>query len=422
MADRGFANNAGLNTGQGPVEISTSIAGTREIASTAGSQSSHPEVKLDAGSQLEIANSGRQNFRGHCSGFAFLTQMQQKYGDLLIPEAGPSTTVTIRFDLPQVFDSPLSLGKQGPIIPPPLPPKTVAVDLIECALENVCTLSWILHRPTFDTMFSRIYDLGAVKLGPEETRFLPLLYILMALGCFASTTQIEKIGQKRAMAAGIELFAAARQMTDITDCRDTTSLQTAVFIILFLQCSLQMSTSYTYVGIILKSAVHMGLHRRVVANFNPIERETRSRIFWVLRKMDIYVSAVLGLPGSIADNDIDQEMPLEVDDECILEDRILPQPYGRWARMAATNAHIRLMGILQKITTHVYPPNGGEHRIAGGNKAYLVDRSKVNEIEVALQRWLGELPKPPKESASFSERLARHAISLAASWSCTLMF
>ncbi|KAK5017215.1 Gypsy retrotransposon integrase-like protein 1, partial [Cryomyces antarcticus] len=136
MADRGFANNAGLNTGQGPVEISTSIAGTREIASTAGSQSSHPEVKLDAGSQLEIANSGRQNFRGHCSGFAFLTQMQQKYGDLLIPEAGPSTTVTIRFDLPQVFDSPLSLGKQGPIIPPPLPPKTVAVDLIECALEN----------------------------------------------------------------------------------------------------------------------------------------------------------------------------------------------------------------------------------------------------------------------------------------------
>lgn len=200
-------------------------------------------------------------------------------------------------------------------------------------------------------------------------------------------------------------------MTDITDCRDTISLQTVLFIIIFLQCSLRMSTCYIYIGIALKSAVHMGLHRRVTAKLNPIERETRSRIFWVLRKMDTYVSAVLGLPGSIADDIIDQEMPLEVNDGCILEDRILPQPYGHFAQMAATNAHIRLMGILQKITTYVYPSKGVEHRISGRSKVYLVDYSKVYEIEIALQRWLNELPESPKAFAPVSERLVRYVVS-----------
>ena len=201
-------------------------------------------------------------------------------------------------------------------------------------------------------------------------------------------------------------------MTDITNCRDTTSLQTVVLMGLFLQCSLQMSTSYTYIGIALKSAVHMGLHRRVASPLNPIERETRRRIFWVLRKMDTYVSAVLGLPSSISDDDIDQEMPLEVDDACILEDRILPQHYGHFAQMTATNAHIRLMGILQKITTYVYPPKGLEHRIRGRRKVYLVEQSKVYEIELALQRWLNELPESPEAFAHALERLTRHVVSL----------
>lgn len=66
--------------------------------------------------------------------------------------------------------------------------------------------------------------------------------------------------------------------------------------VLFLQSSAKLSTCYSYVGIALRSALRLGLHRNVVADFNPIERELRKRIFWVVRKMDVYVSTLLGLP------------------------------------------------------------------------------------------------------------------------------
>jgi hypothetical protein len=197
-------------------------------------------------------------------------------------------------------------------------------------------------------------------------------------------------------------------MTDVTDCRDTTSLQALVFIIVFLQCSSRMSTCYTYLGIALRSAIQMGLHRRITAVHTPIEQQTRSRLFWVLRKMDIYVSTLLGLPCGIADDDIDQEMPLEIDDEYLLEGTSLPQPAQRLALMAATNAHIKLTGILKKIVAYVYPVKGVEQTINGSSKVYLVEDGKISEIEVALQRWVDTLPETFHPSAPASDRLSRY--------------
>lgn len=199
-------------------------------------------------------------------------------------------------------------------------------------------------------------------------------------------------------------------MTDITECQDVTSLQAIVFIVAFLQCSSRMSACYTYLGIAMKSAIRMGLHRRVDARFTPIEQQTRRRIFWVIRKMDIYVSTMLGLPGSIADDDIDQELPLETDDSYILEDRILPQPSGQVAPIAATNAHIRLMGILKRITTFIYPIKGAEQRIAGNSRVYFVDHSRIHEIEISLRTWLDELPESLKSPVQVSARLARYVL------------
>ena len=59
--------------------------------------------------------------------------------------------------------------------------------------------------------------------------------------------------------------------------------------------------------------------------------------------MDIYVSTLLGLPCGIADDEIDQDMPLGIDDEFLLQGTSHPQPAQRLARVAATNAHFMLI-------------------------------------------------------------------------------
>jgi hypothetical protein len=186
-------------------------------------------------------------------------------------------------------------------------------------------------------------------------------------------------------------FRASRQLMDIADCRDLTSLQAVVFMIQFLQSSAKLSTCYSYIGVAQRSALRMGLHRSFNLNFNPIEAETRKRLFWVIRKMDTYVGAMLGLPHFLDDDDIDQDWPTEVDDEYITETEIRPMPPGKISVMAAANAHTKIVQVLAKICKYVYPIKGTQ---SGGKNSvtYSVSYSKIREIEQDLQQWLDNLP------------------------------
>lgn len=195
---------------------------------------------------------------------------------------------------------------------------------------------------------------------------------------------------------------------DVTDCRDIVSLQTVVFMVLFLQATANLSTCYSYIGIALRSALRMGLHRNLAGTFNPIERETRRRLFWIIRKMDTYVSALLGFPMMLSNDDIDQELPIEVDDEYITKDAILSMPEGQISLYAAPNAHTRLMTILAKVVRYIYPTKGLEQSVQGcKNASYGVSHAKIREIERDLADWLDKLPMALRPGGNGSPELLR---------------
>lgn len=165
--------------------------------------------------------------------------------------------------------------------------------------------------------------------------------------------------------------------------------------VLFLQSSANLSTCYSYIGVALRSALRMGLHRNLTGNFNPIELETRRRVFWIVRKMDTYVSALLGFPRMLSDDDIDQELPLEIDDEYITKDGILPMPAEVTSLYAASNAHTRLMRILAKCIKYIYPTKGVGQSVKQGSTTtapYIIRHEKIVEIENDLTEWLEKLP------------------------------
>ena len=193
-------------------------------------------------------------------------------------------------------------------------------------------------------------------------------------------------------------------MIDIADCRDLTSLQTLLFMILFMQSSSRLCTCYSHIGIALRSSIRLGLHRSISRNFNPIEQEIRKRIFWVVRKMDIYVAALLGLPMFLNDDDFDQEMPLEIDDEFITSEKILPMPPGQTSLMSSFNAHTRLVFILAKTTRYIYPVKGSTH---GNLQSYAVSHAKVREIERDLQAWMEQLPMALKPGGEATPKIER---------------
>ena len=182
-------------------------------------------------------------------------------------------------------------------------------------------------------------------------------------------------------------------MIDITNCRDITSLQAVLFMILFLHAFEDLSTCHTYIGIALRSSLRMGLHRELCGGFNPIERETRRRVFWTIRKLDIHVSAALGLPVTLSSDDIDQTLPIEVDDEYITKDAVLSMPPGTTSLYVASNAHTRLILILADVIKHVYPIKGSEQSVQGStNASYSISHATIRDIERDLADWLDALP------------------------------
>ncbi|KAK5110069.1 hypothetical protein LTR62_006314 [Meristemomyces frigidus] len=351
------------------------------------------ESMVRAVAQLDMDEQGHWDYHGHSSGLSFMRRMREQLGDLMGPDTKSTPFVKSR-PMSQVLESPRSAADSPSDISPgaahDLPPLEYAREICGNAVNDAAVLLRVVHAPSFWKSFEKLYSKTPEQYNHDDNTFLPLFHTAMALGhlfCKDETGHLDQRGYETAIQQGFAHFKTARQLMDIADCRDLTSIQAVMFMIIFLQSSAKLSQCYAYVGVALRSALRMGLHRSHADNFTPIEAETRKRVFWIVRKMDIYVGAMLGLPQTLSDDDIDQDYPLEVDDEYITEDGILPMPEGQVSMMTAFNAHTRLVILLSKIVRKVYPIKTQD----SPDKSYSVPFSTIREIESDLEEWKNSL-------------------------------
>jgi hypothetical protein len=143
----------------------------------------------------------------------------------------------------------------------------------------------------------------------------------------------------------------------------------------------------------------------------PIEDETRRRVFHVVRQLDTYVSAMLGFPILLRDEDVDQPNPTEVDDEYITEDAIIQPPPGTPSFFQAFGAHSKLMKILESVVRHIYPLKGVEECVMSGERAnatYLISYTRIKEIERELHEWYEQLPTHWRPSSEGTIEVVRY--------------
>jgi hypothetical protein len=388
---------------------------------------SHLEAMVKATGHLDLDEEGNWDYHGHSSGVSFLSGLRQ-FGEMFrIPaDSSPSLKHRSMSQAPSSPTSTLSLADSSNAVPTgaDLPSKDEAQNLCDAAIIEASAMLRVVHLPTFYKQFDRMFELAPEQYGAAENSFLPLLFAVLALGKLFSKhdSDLDKASYETLIEEGYvdslrckwsylilsrsKYFRAARQLIDVTDCRDLVSLQTIIFMIQFLQSSAKLSACYAYIGVALRSALRMGLHRSFNTSFNPIEAETRKRIFWVIRRMDSYVGAMLGLPRFLEDEDIDQDWPAEVDDDYITENGILPMPEGSISVMIAFNAHTRIVQVLSKICKYVYPIKGTQ---SGDSKtvSYTVSYSKIRELERDLAQWLDELPAALRPGGEASPLIIR---------------
>ncbi|KAF1810878.1 hypothetical protein P152DRAFT_467583 [Eremomyces bilateralis CBS 781.70] len=382
---------------------------------------------LKAAARLDLDEQGHWDYHGDSSGISFMAKMREHLKGWLGTEAIPPNIRRPR-PMSQVFESPKSTHDSPLESPMPLsdlPPREVALSLCDLAVNDATSLLRFVHWPSFVKSLDKIYDPQPAGYGNEENTFLPLLYAVMAFASLYSRDEDSELvskGYDFAIDNGFKYYRASRQLLDIADCRDLQSLQAILFMILFLQSSAKLSTCYSFIGVALRSALRMGLHRSFQANFNPIEAEVRKRVFSVIQRMDMYVGALLGLPHLLNDEDVDQDLPVEVDDEYITENGIMPMPEGTVSVIAAGNQHTKLCTLLGKVVRYIYPLKGEQSTQGGAPvKSYRVPFARIREIEADLQDWMEQLPMGLRPGGEAPERILRLQQALRLSYAHTQM-
>lgn len=284
-----------------------------------------------------------------------------------------------------------------------LPSKEVALQLIYTTWNKACVLFRFYHRPSLLEEVDLLYSLDPLHYTDRQQKFLPFMYSILACGSLFSRQSHNSLTNNEALEDdGFNYFLEARKLIDITNVGDIPSIQTIVMMIIYLQCSARLSTCYSYIGIALRSALKEGLHRNLSIfqsskrKLDPIEIDTRKRLFFTIYKMDIYINSLLGLPRSISEDEFDQEFPMDLDDEYITRDAYLVEKQqGRLSSSGCATHHTKLMIILSVIVKELYPikmkPKEGAE-----NKPTSNIHEKVTELEYQLKQWLEALPNELK--------------------------
>ncbi|KAH8888995.1 hypothetical protein GQ53DRAFT_723777 [Thozetella sp. PMI_491] len=357
-------------------------------------------------SQLDLTDTGEYVFHGLSSGAAFLSRITQQFPTLFRHDSRTPFSPQPQRPFPA---SPIA-GWPANYDFLKLPPKELARALCEYSFSRACCIYRVVHVPSFWKKFERLYEERPQICLPEQRRFVGLVFSVIALGSMYDVDENDPTNPNHYVVAtdrGYKYYISARSyLQDITECGDMTTLQALVFNAQFLEATGNLSSCHSMIGIALRSALRMGLHRCLPhTSLTPIDEEVRRRVFYTIRQMDIYLSTTLGLPLLLQDKDIDQPWPREVNDEYITEITVVSPPLGMPSFLEAFNAHIKLMRILAKVVEYIYLPKG----MARGptDVTYMISWARIKEIEKDLHDWHENLPPtwrpgPPEEDTQIT--------------------
>lgn len=145
--------------------------------------------------------------------------------------------------------------------------------------------------------------------------------------------------------------------------------------------------SWTLSATVLGLAIELGLHRSVKSRpdterpLNPLEVEMRKRIFWCILGVHTTVSGKLGRPIHLRMDDIDVELPEEIDDELLSEAGIDTSRPGKCTHRIGLAA-LGLLPVFMEMYATIYA-------VRRSPDTYV---ESVNQLEARLQNWISTTP------------------------------
>ncbi|KAJ7583344.1 fungal-specific transcription factor domain-containing protein [Mycena floridula] len=253
--------------------------------------------------------------------------------------------------------------------------------LIDLYFMHYNILRPLLHRPSFEKslhegLHHRNYYFGATVL------------VVCALGSkFSDDRRVFLNGFETEQSCGWPFFSQVQplQGTSLATPPSLHELQYYCLSVIYLHESSTIETTWAVLGIALRLAQDLGLHKKMAGEPEAIaDNESWKRIFWCLAAMDPPTSSSFGRPPGLNSDDFDQEYPLECDDQYWVQsdlEKAFKQPPHRPSKISSFILYIKLVGILEMAQRTLYVPNRPISR-----------KQAVLQLDEAMAKWMKSIP------------------------------
>ncbi|KAI1858408.1 uncharacterized protein JN550_012692 [Neoarthrinium moseri] len=315
---------------------------------------------------------GQTDLQGHyvgpASGVSFLLRVQKRFhqavsfsqassiftfGDAPLPESDPAFCVLLSRDeaqrlLDRYFDFAVATHR------------FLHRPTLQCWLDEFfATKGSMSHKEDAPVRKAALFMVFAQvrEYMPESN---PTAYTYDHSSSFfgAQTSAAEE--QERATSESAQFFnAAEQQLSKERGSVRLTSVQVRLAQCFYLLMQSRINHCWSLFGTTAHLALAIGLNRNRRAHptseHNRVEIECRRRTFWCAYSLDNYLSAVLGRPRTLHDDDIDQELPSVIEDSDLVGENNLAHRANRTqSLMMACVAHVKISRIVSMILRDLY--------------------------------------------------------------------
>ncbi|KAJ5588406.1 hypothetical protein N7537_011084 [Penicillium hordei] len=267
-----------------------------------------------------------------------------------------------------------TLVVQGvPNQPVKTPPRLVSDQLINIFFQEWAPLYPVVHRPTILKAYEQyLNNYETLQRNPHVMAQLNLIFGIAALSSMSRTNQDPTFFEEN-WSATLDSFSSETSIS---------SLQCFVLGQIYCMTKGDYRTLLRYRALGVDICHQLGLHEQQESSGNPLEYETRKKVFWSQYVLDRFCSALTGLPVLLREEDIETEYPVDVDDENVTETGFLPTLPGESTRISSAIALFGAARILNKALDDLFPSRSG----------YDVCVSKMRSVKGQLDQWLHTLP------------------------------
>ncbi|OTB19356.1 hypothetical protein K445DRAFT_53319 [Daldinia sp. EC12] len=263
------------------------------------------------------------------------------------------------------------------------PPRDDAFTYAEWYFLMIYPFHPVLHKPTFMTLLSRLYDDPSFKPTVAETTMIHIVFasIYLQYG-IRNREQPEQRARLNDLSNKHYHFALSN-FFDLSTSKTLYDVQALAMLCVHTMRFPKSTTSNMLSNYTLAMAIELNLHRawKSPGEETNLENELRKRIWWAIVSTAVTLNGRMGRPMPIRLEDIDTEFPETIPDELLTEDGV-DTTRTATCRYEIGIAAFRISALFLEMFANIYCARKDPNR-------YL---PVVEALEEQLESWRENLP------------------------------